>query len=182
MIEMAAQMRDAVISAAEEVLDNLGTLDTDSDEWTIPGFVVRRLRAAFGDERSNERSDEPLYSLAVRLGLDYGSSEEKVTEDAIYKHVLWLEERARAEEREDCAKLADIETNACNHHLRAAKAARRKGIQHEAGAQIASAIATFIRRRGRTAECLSCGISSDDQRNRPCPNGGGPQHDWEETS
>jgi hypothetical protein len=50
-------------------------------------------------------------------------------------------------EREACAKLADTEERACESHLRACKLMRKKGIQHQAGSQIARAIATFIRRR-----------------------------------
>ncbi len=53
------------------------------------------------------------------------------------------------EEREACARLADIEKNACEHHLRATKAAGKRGINHQAGAQIARDIAHYIRARSK---------------------------------
>lgn len=48
-------------------------------------------------ERTEKRvRQETLYALSVRLGSHPGS-EEDVTEDSIYDHVRWLEERARQE-------------------------------------------------------------------------------------
>jgi ribosomal protein S27AE len=54
---------------------------------------------------------------------------------------------ARHEEREACAAIADLEQRAFEGHLRSCKLLKKRGLQHEAGAQIARDIAHYIRQR-----------------------------------
>jgi hypothetical protein len=98
------------------------------DEWTKAAHEAReRVRELEAAADVDKAPSDPLFPLAIRLGL-HPAPGQVVTEDELYKHVLWLEERARAEARTDyplvkilgvldcvCEDALDGESNKCIH-------------------------------------------------------------------